>query len=715
MIVFKKNRENHRRVRKLSPITLLFLVFFLSVHPAFATCPSGTTLNGNVCQARPTCSSGTFISSNHNCESVIGTVPCPHLDGTVSLGYCGSCTYSHDSTLCYESCNNACADDDCGDACCDTNNYSTITYDGGASGSTCNSQQPLSACPSGTTYQTGSTCYGNPIAPTCPPTTTLNISDNMCEINNQTITFSTPPTQTYGNTDFPPGATANSGLTVSYTSSNTSVATIINGNIHIVGAGTSAITAIQAGNSNYAPAANVTQTLTVNPPTCPSGTTFNGSVCQASPTCSSGTFISSNHNCESVIGTVPCPHLDGTVSLGYCGSCTYSHDSTLCYESCNNACADDDCGDACCDTNNYSTITYDGGASGSTCNSQQPLPACPSGTTYQTGSTCYGNPTAPTCPPTTTLNISDNMCEFRALSLAVNISRGSIDSSAGETATIFVSLNGPATVTLQIAPEAGGSTVYTASQSCPATGCIFTWDGKQTSGQYVPSDAYLYTLTASDGITTRTYNPAKPTGASYIACSTDSSFDPYKNVPLDMPYDLSQTARVNLWGLDPSQHRIPLLNNIPQVAGHYQFEWNGRNDQDMIIANGVTAGCSATLLAENVIITTGDTPRISELRVDPYAINLSYGEFSQIQFGVQASSGTTVTVKLKSPAGTEIQLLNSSLSAGNNTVALKWPNYDGNIGNQFPVSQQSIYTLTVQAVSTSGKTNIQKRVLQVGY
>jgi len=81
---------------------------------------------------------------------------------------------------------------------------------------------------------------------------------------NQTITFNTFPLKSFGDADFAPGASASSGLTVSYASSNIAVATIVSGNIHIVGAGTSTITASQAGDANYNAATSVNQTLTVN-------------------------------------------------------------------------------------------------------------------------------------------------------------------------------------------------------------------------------------------------------------------------------------------------------------------------------------------------------------------------------------------------------------------------------------------------------------------
>jgi hypothetical protein len=82
----------------------------------------------------------------------------------------------------------------------------------------------------------------------------------------QTITFNTLPTKTYGNADFNAGATStNNTIPITYTSSNTAVATVnSSGVIHITGGGTTTITASQAGNAGYFPATDVARTLTVN-------------------------------------------------------------------------------------------------------------------------------------------------------------------------------------------------------------------------------------------------------------------------------------------------------------------------------------------------------------------------------------------------------------------------------------------------------------------
>lgn len=79
----------------------------------------------------------------------------------------------------------------------------------------------------------------------------------------QTITFGALDNKSFGDASFTLNATASSGLPVSYTSSNTDVATISGGTVTIVGAGTTTITATQVGNANYNAAPVSTQSLTV--------------------------------------------------------------------------------------------------------------------------------------------------------------------------------------------------------------------------------------------------------------------------------------------------------------------------------------------------------------------------------------------------------------------------------------------------------------------
>ena len=79
----------------------------------------------------------------------------------------------------------------------------------------------------------------------------------------QTITFNALPAKVLTDADFSPGAIASSGLEVTFSSDDTSVATIVNSKIHIAGAGSTVIRANQAGNDFYNVASEMTQVLTV--------------------------------------------------------------------------------------------------------------------------------------------------------------------------------------------------------------------------------------------------------------------------------------------------------------------------------------------------------------------------------------------------------------------------------------------------------------------
>ena len=94
-----------------------------------------------------------------------------------------------------------------------------------------------------------------PVAPAEPAPT---------QAPSQIIDFPAIPTKTYGNSPFDLGASSDSGLSITYTSSNESIATISGLTVTIKGAGTSTITASQVGNANYNVASDVDQILTVN-------------------------------------------------------------------------------------------------------------------------------------------------------------------------------------------------------------------------------------------------------------------------------------------------------------------------------------------------------------------------------------------------------------------------------------------------------------------
>ena len=80
----------------------------------------------------------------------------------------------------------------------------------------------------------------------------------------QTITFGTLSDKSLGDADFLVSATASSGLTIAFSSLTTGVCTVSTATVHLVSAGTCTIRASQAGDTNYAAAADVDQSFSVS-------------------------------------------------------------------------------------------------------------------------------------------------------------------------------------------------------------------------------------------------------------------------------------------------------------------------------------------------------------------------------------------------------------------------------------------------------------------
>jgi hypothetical protein len=81
---------------------------------------------------------------------------------------------------------------------------------------------------------------------------------------NQTITFNALAVKTCGDNSFDLSSSSSSGLTVYYTSSDPSVASVSGNTVTIFKAGNATITALQPGNTNYNEATNVDRTLVIN-------------------------------------------------------------------------------------------------------------------------------------------------------------------------------------------------------------------------------------------------------------------------------------------------------------------------------------------------------------------------------------------------------------------------------------------------------------------
>jgi flagellar hook assembly protein FlgD len=242
----------------------------------------------------------------------------------------------------------------------------------------------------------------------------------------------------------------------------------------------------------------------------------------------------------------------------------------------------------------------------------------------------------------------------------------------------------------------------------------FAWDGKDSAGKVVPDEAYLYLIEASDGTRSDSYSPGAPTGTGGVTCSK-SAYNVYKNEPMTISYSVSQPERVDIsisWG----SQNFKIMNAVPCLSGNYTFDWDGRNSSGKILAEGAVSSCAvASLLRENAIVTSGDTVMVTNLKTDPYGMQLSYGQFTRLKYTL--SRAAIVSINLISPSGTAIIVAsNQAQSAGANE--LEWNAADATDpqGKSLLVSEEGDYIVSIQAANSSTGTITTKRgSLNIGY
>ena len=305
--------------------------------------------------------------------------------------------------------------------------------------------------------------------------------------------------------------------------------------------------------------------------------------------------------------------------------------------------------------------------------------------------------------PDNQTNTAVTSISYYVLSLSnVTVSANTINTFASESATIFFTLNGPATVTLKMIPEKSGSSgtpIYQTSKTISQAGAsYFIWDGRDNTGTVVADDAYLYILEAADGVKAVSYNPSASSSQINVTCTPEAGSNPYRNDPLTIGYSLSLPARVTI-KIDWGTGYFKPLDAVPHSPGAYSFDWDGRDSAGNILVTGVRKYCYAmSALSENYIITNGAIPKISQVKTDPYQVSLSYGEITRIKYLL--SRDAIVTIQLKSPSGATITLIeNQPQTAGQHEI--EWNGLDASdtTSKKFIVSQESNYTAVIQATN----------------
>jgi len=306
----------------------------------------------------------------------------------------------------------------------------------------------------------------------------------------------------------------------------------------------------------------------------------------------------------------------------------------------------------------------------------------------------------------------------------------------GEVASVSFSVLLPSTTfKYTISDERTGQVVRTLEQIYGASiNNVLSWDGKNDAGNYVPDEAYVYTLTATNGIEFQDYTPISNEGVTgAIFGSGLVNFDPVRNQlwinnvnvsagPLcRVTLCVSRVATQTL--CSPSATSFKAVDGVPLQAGLQTIYWDGYDPSgDPLITNSYAFYFPAPIpLPTNTILVKGTTPFISgedvapniEVKSNPYIVTHSYEEQTQIRF--QLDQDSVVNVKLLPPGVSDPNdpsaqvLVNAAMLLAESSPGVPqihtatWKGYDDSVPvpdtNNILVATEGTYTFTIEATS----------------
>jgi hypothetical protein len=306
---------------------------------------------------------------------------------------------------------------------------------------------------------------------------------------------------------------------------------------------------------------------------------------------------------------------------------------------------------------------------------------------------------------------------------------------AGETVTISFTLPKAAEVTLTIKNDLDDAVIQQITQNFSSGGVhSIGWDGTDQSGDTVPEEAYVIELNATDGVSSGQYlAPACSGCASSGTYTNDTIFSTAKNdfwktiytyPSAGNPLPVASAVRARLNITAGTNFFTPYQVHEP---GSFPLVWNGRHpDTGLIVSGGLGLVPELVPLRDNIILVKGTAPAVTglgaapniEIKSNPYRVSHSYGQFSQTAY--QLDQDAYVSVKLLPPGVGDpndpaaIEVMANQLQSGAQIHTVDWRGHDAVDTNNILVSEEGLYTFSIEATSAaSGLTTVYRGALKL--
>jgi len=314
----------------------------------------------------------------------------------------------------------------------------------------------------------------------------------------------------------------------------------------------------------------------------------------------------------------------------------------------------------------------------------------------------------------------------------VNRTGSTIDPSNSETSSISFNINKPATIHLKIYPEKDGESgelIQDISRTYTTSGTkTISWNGKDSSGEIVPNEAYIYIIEANNGTLSDKYSPPRSTDSGWGMGEVPADYNFYTNDFWKMDYTMAENfpaGRVSMEVTPPGEVTFKVIDGEPHEPGEtFTVIWDGRRPNGTLVEAACNIYFPAPVrLYPNYIIVkspsskpviSGQGPYI-EVKADPYLVNFSYGEYIKLLYNIDRDA--VVTIKVLPPGVTDSEspsaltvVDHENQTAGDPTVT--WDGIIEGDSNNIFLKQEGVYTFVIEATN-AGKTSEWKGFLNL--
>lgn len=236
----------------------------------------------------------------------------------------------------------------------------------------------------------------------------------------------------------------------------------------------------------------------------------------------------------------------------------------------------------------------------------------------------------------------------------------------------------------------------------PAGPNVVAWDGRNDAGVLVPPDTYGVKIEALSEMGRRgMYDPPYVWGeVTRQNPRAESSFDPFRNIPLLIHYTLPLEGWVTLKAgvIGELIERARILWGVPRLRGNHTERWEGRTDNGSLLTRETFNQLSldAILMPENSLVVYNPSLDISELTVDGFILLPTYRNVSTIVF--QLTQDAQTTIRIFTPSG---QLVRTLLDRAPKTAGLHEMEWDGRDDAGRLMRQSGSYRIELTAGSGS--------------